>query len=193
MFRSRVVAFLRILLPLAALAVLSTLFLFSERRDVGSLLPYADVTPENINQRPAVTAPTYAGVATDGTRIEMTAATATPGATAESLTTASKVDLTLKDLTGGIAHLVAGAGEMEGETIRLSDHAKLTTSTGWELTSDKFVAETQQGSLVSDVPVEAVAPFGTLTANSMELRTLPDGSGQHVLDLKGDVRMIYQP
>lgn len=190
--RSRIVAFLRILLPLTALAILSTLFLFSERKEPGRNLPYSEVTAENIDQRPAVSQPTYAGVATDGTEIEMTANSATPGGSSGH-SSVDQVNVTLRNPEGGTAHLVAGSGEMEGEVIRLGDGAKMTTSTGWQLTSKEFVAHTEAGSVVSKDPVEAIAPFGTLNAAEMELRTLQYGSKQHVLDLKGGVRMLYQP
>ena len=43
MNRTRTVRWLRVLLPLAALAMLSTLFLFSRGGDSESQIPYADV------------------------------------------------------------------------------------------------------------------------------------------------------
>ena len=73
---SRVVAWLKIALPLAALAVLATLFLLADRIDPDDALPYAEVDVEDRARTPRMTAPTYAGVTSDGARTELTAASA---------------------------------------------------------------------------------------------------------------------
>lgn len=192
MKRTRIVQLLRVLLPLAALVLLSTLFLFSGPKEEGSSLPYAEVTPESLATRPVMTQPTYAGVARDGTEIQMSAESANPGGQT-GRSSAETVNLTLRDPKGVTTDLVAGAGEMADGVIRLSDGVTMTTSTGWTLTSKAFVAQLQEGSLTSTDQIDAQAPFGELTAQEMALRTLPDGSGQRVLDLKGGVRMIYRP
>ncbi len=193
MTRTRIVQLLRILLPLAALVLLSTLFLFSsDKSDDAGLLPYAEVTPENIDQRPVIVAPTYAGVAEDGTEINMTARSADPG-TEVRPGTIDEVNLTLKDPEGLQADLVAGAGLMEKDQLHLSDGVRMTTSTGWTMTSKTFLAELVQGRVSSKDQVDISGPFGDLTAQAMDLRRLPDGSQDHVLDFTGGVRMVYQP
>ena len=45
---SRVVFWLKIILPLLALAILSTLFLFSRRIDTDQALPYAEVSGSTV-------------------------------------------------------------------------------------------------------------------------------------------------
>ncbi|WP_312525451.1 LPS export ABC transporter periplasmic protein LptC [Paracoccus sp. (in: a-proteobacteria)] len=193
MSRTRIVHLLRILLPLAALVLLSTLFLFSgDKGDDSSLLPYAEVTPENIDQRPVIVAPTYAGVSRDGTEINMTATSADPGNETRP-GTIETVNLTLSDPQGLRADLVAGAGVMDSTTIRLSDGVTMTTSTGWTMTSKAFLADVTEGRVSSTDQVDIHGPFGDLTAQAMELRRLSDGSHDHVLDFTGGVRMVYQP
>ena len=55
--RSVIVAWLRVLLPLGALAVLSTLFLLSRKPDPDAAIPYARVDAEALARQPRVTAP----------------------------------------------------------------------------------------------------------------------------------------
>lgn len=202
MHRTRIVQMLRVLLPLAALVLLSTLFLFSGNREDGeSLLPYAEVTPETLAERPSVINPTYAGVARDGTEISMTAASANPATgtrggslvEAEGSSTIDTVAMKLRDPNGVVTDLVAGSGEIAGGIVELREGVKATMSSGWAMTSKAFEAELATGTLSTKDQVDVLAPFGTLTAQEMELRSLPDGSGQRVLDLKGGVRMIYRP
>ena len=70
---SRVVGWLKVALPLAALAILSTLFLLSDRIDPEDALPYAEVDVEDLAREPRMTAPTYAGMTTDGAALTLTA------------------------------------------------------------------------------------------------------------------------
>jgi lipopolysaccharide export system protein LptC len=75
---SRLVALLKVLLPLTALAILSTLFLISNRINPDDALPYAEVDVEARLKEPRITAPTYAGTTSDGAALEVTAAEARP-------------------------------------------------------------------------------------------------------------------
>ncbi len=202
MSRTRIVQLLRVLLPLAALVLLSTLFLFSGNREEGeSLLPYVEVTPEILATRPSVIAPTYAGVARDGTEISISADSANPATGsgggglvgADGASTIDKVNLQLRDPAGVVTDLVAGSGEIAGGLVHLREGVKVSTSAGWAMTSKAFEAELASGRLSARDQVDVLAPFGTLTAQEMELRGAADGSGQRVLDLKGGVRMIYRP
>lgn len=202
MSRTRIVQMLRVLLPLAALVLLSTLFLFSGNREDGeSLLPYAEVTPETLAERPSVINPTYAGVARDGTEISMSADSANPATgtrggsltSADGASTIDNVSMMLRDTAGVVTDLVAGSGELADGRVHLREGVKVTTSAGWAMTSSALEAELATGTLSTKEQVDVLAPFGTLTAQEMELRSLPDGSGQRVLDLKGGVRMIYRP
>lgn len=193
MRRTRIVGWLRVILPLLALAILSTLFLFSSRPDSdGSALPYADVSPQELAGRPVITQPSYAGVASDGTEIEMTAASVNPDDD-EGRSQIAQVQLILRAADGLVAELTAGEGEKQGQLIRLAQDVTMTTSTGWRLVADEFLARADDGVVTSDRPVHVQGPFGELEAGGMSLRRMPDNPENHVLDLNGGVRMIYRP
>ena len=78
--RSNVVAWLKIVLPLAALAAMSTLFLLSRTIDPADAIPYATVDVEDRIREPRMTAPTYSGVTSDGAALTLTADEARPDA-----------------------------------------------------------------------------------------------------------------
>ncbi|MGB3251218.1 MAG: hypothetical protein WBB13_18855, partial [Tabrizicola sp.] len=63
---TRLVGWLKVALPLTALAILSTLFLVARRIDPEAALPYAEVDVEDLAREPRMTAPTYAGTTEDG-------------------------------------------------------------------------------------------------------------------------------
>lgn len=188
--RSRIVAWLRVVMPLAALALLSVLFLLGRKPAPGGI-PYANVDPQELAQNAAMTAPNYAGVTPDGSEVTLTATHARPDA-AGGLDSIDAVQMTLTSPEGRKTNLQAGQALMQGDDdVRLTGGVRLTTEDGWIVTAPEFLAGIRDGSLSADEQVNVTAPFGELTAGRMDLR--PINGGNHVLDLKGGVRLIYRP
>ncbi|UXU75935.1 MULTISPECIES: hypothetical protein [unclassified Paracoccus (in: a-proteobacteria)] len=192
MTRSRIVAWLRVILPLSALALLSVLFLLGRSPNPEAAIPYADVDPRDLAERQAMTRPSYAGVTTDGAQLSITATEARPGQGAGGAS-ADRVHVTLRAADGRAADVSAGQARMQGDIVELDQGVRMTTADGWVLTGPRFQASTSQGSVVAPDRVDVRAPFGDLTAGRAELRPQGQGRGDHVLDLSGGVRLIYQP
>ena len=70
---SRLVGWLKLALPLAALVILSTLFLIADRIDPEAAIPYANVDVEDLARDPRMTTPSYAGLTSDGSALTLTA------------------------------------------------------------------------------------------------------------------------
>jgi lipopolysaccharide export system protein LptC len=191
MARSRIVAWLRVILPLTALAILSVLFLLGRKPDPEASIPYADVDRRELAGRQLVTSPHYAGVTEDGTRISVTGDEAVPGKDGGGSATAVHMTLLARD--GRAADVRAGAASFVGDQVWLGESARMTTADGWVLTAPEFLGSTSAGTVVANSDVHVLAPFGELTAGRAEFRPLGDGSGDHVLDLNGGVRLIYRP
>lgn len=188
--RTRIVRWLRVLLPLAALAILSTLFLFGKTPDTEPNIPYAEVDAQNMAREPRMTAPQYAGVTPDGAAISLSAAEATP-ASADG-TTARGLHLSWKSPDGLTADLTAPlAGQADG-TISLSGGVTMTTSTGWRLRAPQIEAATDRSRITTADGVMADAPFGQIEAGTMELLPGTDPR-DHILNFTGGVRLLYQP
>lgn len=190
MTRSRIVAWLRVILPLAALALLSVLFMLGRSSDGESSYPYSEVAPEDQPSGTTLSALRYAGVTSDGVRVTLTAEKAAPGPQDQG-TKLDNMRLTLQGSDGRAADLAAGIADLKGENIHLSYGAQMTTADGWVLTGPSFEAARDSGIVRSDTAVDVYAPFGHLTAGAMELRPVEGGS--HLLDLSGGVRLVYQP
>ena len=78
---SRLVSVLKLVLPLLALALLSTLFLVSRKIDPEAAIPYATVDVADRLRDPKMTDAGFASVAADGSTIALTAAQARPNST----------------------------------------------------------------------------------------------------------------
>lgn len=190
MNRTRIVRWLRVLLPLAALALLSTLFLFSREPEAESRIPYADVDAEAMARDPRLVAPDYAGVTEDGARLTLRARSAavpgTGGGDAEDL----RLDWQRPD--GLTAELTAPEGGLAEGRVSLGGGVRIETSSGWEIRAPRVDAATDRSEVEAAEGVDATAPFGTLTAGRMRLAPdAPDGPA--VLNFTDGVRLIYQP
>ena len=189
MNRTRIVRWLRVLLPLLALAMLSVLFLFSRTGDTESRIPYAEVDAEAMARDPRVVAPEYAGVTEDGASMTLRATEAAPGQGGGSARDL-RLDWTRPD--GLRADLTAPQAGLADGVIRLDGGVRMTTSTGWTLDAASVEAATDRSRIAAQDGVRAEAPFGTLSAQRMELAPDKDANAS-ILSFSGNVRLIYRP
>lgn len=189
---SRVVAMAKIALPLLALGILSTLFLFARTVDPTNAVPYADVDVAERAREPRLTAPTYAGVTSDGAALTVRAAEARPdigsGTTAQTLSArldtpdGARTDLTADRMT---------IDDLSG-LLSLNGNVMLVTTSGYRVTTDTLTARLDRTGLIAPGTVAAVAPAGTITAQGMTLTQSADPD-TYVLVFKGRVKLLYDP
>ena len=138
---------------------------------------------------PRLVAPEYAGVTDDGAQLTLRATEAAPGQGGGS---ARDLRLDWQRPDGLRADVTAPQGGLADGTIRLDGGVRITTSTGWVLDAQSVEAATDRSRIAAQEGIEAEAPFGTLSAQRMELA--PGGGGDaSILNFSGDVRLIYQP
>ncbi|ODT60685.1 MULTISPECIES: hypothetical protein [Paracoccus] len=190
MSRTRIVRWLRVLLPLLALAMLSTMFLFSRESDVESRIPYAEVDAQAAARENRIVAPEYSGVTGDGAQLTLRAAQAAPGAAGG---VAGDLALDWQRPDGLRADLTAPQGGLTDGTVRLEGGVRMTTSSGWQLDAPRIDAQTGSAVIEAQEGVAAEAPFGRITAGRMRLAPGPDGDGAAILNFSDGVRLIYQP
>ncbi len=189
---SRVVFWLKIVLPLLALVILSTLFLFSRRIDTDAVLPYAEVDVEDLARNQRLTAPEYSGVTADGAAIMVHAGVARPGAGGA---TAEAVSATIETPGGLTVSLDAGQGTLDDETGRLilADGVRIVTSSGYRVSAERLDTALDRTELRSGGAVRAEAPFGAIDAGGLEIRHEDAGIPGYRMVFSDGVKLIYQP
>jgi len=186
---SKFVGFLKITLPLAALALMSTVFLFARAPTQDSAVPYAEI--EEIAREPRLSGAQVSGVADDGSVIQLTAETARPlGDVLLVETMFASIDV----VDGIHIDIRAGRGEINNATriARLTGLARIETSNGYEMETAGITANLTTGQITSDGALEIQAPFGSLTAGQMIIET-PEGMGGQVMLFQNGVRLVYTP
>jgi lipopolysaccharide export system protein LptC len=192
---STLVAWLKVILPLAALGLLSTLFLVSRTIDPEDAIPFAEVDVADRIREPRVTLPTWAGVTADGAALTVTAAEARPADGAGADATAQAIRAALEMPGGGRADLLAASGRLDAEagTLLLSGGVTITTSTGYALRTASLESALDRTHLVAPDAIDGEGPGGRLSAGAMELTGTAGTDRRHVMVFKNGVRLLYQP
>ncbi len=192
---SRVVFWLKIVLPLLALAILSTLFLLSRRINTEAALPYSEVDVKELARDHRLTNPDYASVTDDGSAVRINADVAYPktaentDATADALVarydTPNELRIDLSSSTGRI--------DEAQDLLILRDDVQVQTSTGYVMTTTKLDAALDKTHMVSDAAVAVTGPLGRIDAGRMEMRRIDDKTGDYVLIFNNGVKLVYDP
>lgn len=191
---SRLVGWLKLALPLAALVILSTLFLIADRIDPEAAIPYANVDVEDLARDPRMTTPSYAGLTSDGSALTLTAETARP-AGEDNSALAKGVQARLDMPGGGHADIAAATAALDTVAGRLTmaGGVTITTSTGYTVTTDEMIARLDRTGAESSTAVAAEGPPGRITADSFTLSQSPDAGNPYLLVFSGRVKLLYQP
>ena len=191
---STLVTWLKITLPLVALALLATLFLLSEPPDPDRALPYAEVDVAQRARELRLTQPRFAGVLTDGRELTLVARAATPEFDEDGQGRAVVFDGVSGRLGLGPDDLVtlaapAGRINLVDQVASLSGGVVAQTEAGYRLTADRVQLNLSELGVAARVAVAVQGPGFDLTAGTMEVSG-PEGAT--VLSFTGGIRLLYQ-
>lgn len=189
---STLVLWVKIILPLVALGLMSTLFLFSGRPDPSEAIPFAqdDVTAMAEEQR--LGRARFAGTLDDGRAVILSAERAAPVPGEPDRFTASDLEARLELDAYSFALLRAAEGvvDLATQVSTLSGGVLVTRSDGLRLETEslRFSLDHIEGEATQSV---AVSGRGIdLTAGAMQIFETED---DQVLSFTGGVRVLYDP
>lgn len=196
--RARLAAAARLVLPLLALAVLSTLFLFSERRGgvPGDGLPWSEDELGALARDMRLGAPRFASVTADGAALVIAAAEVRPDPDGTGAAGAREMAGRLRHRDGLAVDIAAPRGQLDtgAGLAALSGGAVVETGTGYRLETDRLTAALDRTRLESGGAVVGTGPPGRLTAGRMTVTAVPGAHPtRHVLVFKDGVRVVYDP
>ena len=191
---SRMIAWLKVILPLAALGLLSTLFLLSRSVNPTSTIPFADTEVEERMRTQQITAPVFAGTTDEGDQIRVTASVVRPGVgevgrpEAEDLS--AQIDLT----KGGRINLSAKKGELNtnNNLVIFRGEVVVENSEGYEVRTEELRSALSRIEAETMGPVTATGPLGDLEAGKMQLLSESEEQNVQMIFTNG-VKLIYDP
>lgn len=191
---SRMVALLKIVLPLAALALLSTLFLLSRDSNPETAIPFADKEIQDRMRDQQVTGPFFSGTTPDGDQISFSAVKLTTPGGQTGANEAEQVLLRAELAAGTRVLIIADNAQIDiaADMATLQGGVKVTTSTGYTLTTPVVTSQLTSLEIIAPETVSGTGPIGTLIAGSMTL-LLPQGGENAQLLFTNGVKLVYSP
>ena len=190
-FYSLFVSWAKIILPMAGIALLSTLFLFARNTDQSSL-PLAEL--EEMARSARLTGPTFSGITDDGTIFTVSAGVAAPDPADPRVVNIEKIRLLLSDPQGASVEITAARANYDGNTnmVSLLGLTRLVSSVGYSLETRGITADISSGTVTTAGALEAQAPFGEISAGRLTILRDAEAGGQQMVFQNG-VRLVYQP
>ena len=191
---SRFVFWLKVLLPIVALAILSTLFLVAETLDPNKAIPYAEVDVAQILREQGVTRPKFGGTTPEGATITLAADAVRPDGSDALVLRGTDLDVVI-DLPSGTSVTIAspsGTVDFDGQSAVLTGGTELVSSLGYRIETDALTTALDRVAAQSAGPVRVTGPGVEIDAGQMILRHT-DEQGAHVLVFKNGVRLLYDP
>ena len=191
-FHTQLVIWTKIILPICAIALLSTLFMFARSTTNTGDIPFAEL--DELAREQQISAPQFSGVSSDGSIIELTAQSAKPDQGGFDALTITEPRLTMNATDGTRLTIIAGEGRLDNanQEAQLTGLARLETSSGYMMETGGLIAELKTGTIMSTGPLAIKAPFGELDAGLVTISIGRDGAGQQMRFTDG-VKMVYTP
>ena len=189
---SRWVARLKVLLPILAVAILSTLFLVADRRGSGEEIPFSDMEIDRILTEGRLANPDYSGVGTDGAAVNLRAVEAQPGGPDDDLSRATTVTGSWTSPSGAGVTLSSDAASLRrsDDDIRVEGNVRVEDAQGYVVTSDALEVDGTTNDIASPGPVIGDGPVGRIEAGAM---ALSQSDGAPTMRFTKGVRVIYDP
>ncbi|MEM7642104.1 MAG: LPS export ABC transporter periplasmic protein LptC [Pseudomonadota bacterium] len=190
---TRVVRVARIVFPVAALGLLSTVFLLARQVDPNAAIHFTDVDVSERARALQLTEPRIAGVSQDGTAYLLTVTDARPDAADAKRMTAASMRLELNDEGEGGAVVSASYGMVDTgrRVIVLDGEVRIETTTGYSLRTQRLEGGLTEMDIVAPGEVVGTGPMGRIRADAMRIESGADG-GQR-LAFTGGVELVYLP
>lgn len=186
------VSYLKVLLPLAALALMSTLFLISRNDDTEAVIPFADREIAERMRGQQVTGPFFSGSTSSGDEIWVTASVAR--ASNDDPVIASDLEAEIRMVAGGHLTLRSDRGTVhpDQDLARFVGNVEITTADGLVVETEALKTQLSTIRVESPGSVTATGDLGKLTAGQMEISSETVGGPVHIL-FTNSVKLVYDP
>ncbi|KUP94912.1 LPS export ABC transporter periplasmic protein LptC [Tritonibacter horizontis] len=190
---SRIIALLKVVLPLAAVALLSTLFLIARQVETDPTIPFAQFEIEDRLRNQQITAPFFSGTTESGHEITIAAAKAVPDQE-QGVASATDLEAEIRTSLGKSILLLSDAGTVHprNDTATLTGNVRVLTSDGTRVETETLLARLSASEIRSPGQITATGPYGDFTAGAMRIFTNSMKGAVHI-EFTDGVKLVYDP
>ena len=191
---SRVVAWMKVLLPLGAVAVIAALFLSAQKSgDLSDIFTAEELVTLGAGLR--LDNPRFAGVTEEGEPYAIRADWALPDSAMPRLVDLERpsAEIELKDGRTIAASAASGRMRREEKTLVLKGGVVLDTSDGYRVESDLIEIDLDAKTANGPGPVIGTGPRGEIQAGSFRASAGKDGERDGKIWFENRVRLVFIP
>jgi lipopolysaccharide export system protein LptC len=193
-FHTRLVTVLKIGLPLMAVAMLLSLFLFPGEERVGGGIVFSEADIESLGEGLRISRPVLTGATRDNDPFRFTAETVVPDAAPPARAGIHRLAGTITFVEGQTVQLEAPVAALDFETqvMEATERVTVISSDGYRLSADRMVLDLVAGTLDAEGTVDGEGPMGTITAETMSIVPVEGRTGPRVFSFGNGVRLVYE-
>ncbi len=191
---SQFITALKVLLPLSALGLLSTLFLVPRDLDLDAAIPFAQIELQKRLKNQQITAPFFSGQTEHGHSLILKAESAQPDLESPEETIVMNLMARINTISGDQYNVTAnqGVADKEYQEIVLKGDVVMNTSADYTVKTSSMTFGLAEIRAESGNEIHASGPLGTFKAGRMALRPAKDTDVIYLFFTKG-VKLIYLP
>ena len=193
---SKFVAITKVVLPLIAIGLLATVFLFTNDDTLEGGFQFSKTDLDTLESGMRIEKPRLFGSNPEGDVYNFVAGALLPDSLTPSLVEAQRISGEIRYQNGKNIQVSAGKAEfmLEGRTLELSDGAYIVTSDGFRITTEGLLAELDTGALTSRDAISANSPMGDIQAGSFQVeRVEADGEEKQMIWFGNGVMLSFKP
>jgi len=189
---SAFVVWVKTLLPIVALSMLSTIFLFSGKVDVTQSIPYAKFNIAEIIREQRITKPYFSGVSNNGTEIILSAAYASSDIQNADILNITELSIVLTPSNAKMVRITAGLGTLNSASQKavVSGDVHLTAIPGFWLKTNNLTVDLKESIVTANNVFQGITSLGTINAGKIIVQMVDND--QQIIFTNG-VRLIYYP
>jgi lipopolysaccharide export system protein LptC len=193
---TRFVTVTKVVLPLIAIGLLGTVFLFTSDDSLEGGFSFSEADLDTLESGMRIVKPRMFGSNPNGDLYNFVADELLPDSLTPSLVEAQKISGEIQYQTGGTVQLSAGKAEfmVEGNQIRLSGGMLVVTSDGSRVTGEGLLAELDTGKLISNGAVSATSPLGSIQAGNFRVELVETNDEEkQMIWFENGVMLSFKP
>ncbi len=192
---SRLVTILKVLLPLIAIGLLSSLFLVQNDNGSGGEITFSAGDLEDLGSGLRVSNPVFSGSSRNADRFRFQADLVVPDAIPPQRADITGLAGEVAFVDGGRLDLVSrrGALDIPAQTLDLEGAVRIETADGYRMETEALRIDLGAGSLSTAVPVTVTGTGGRIEAGDLTVTPTGDTTENRRFLFGNGVRVLYDP
>lgn len=193
---TRFVTVTKVVLPLIAIGLLGTVFLFTNDDSLEGGFSFTKADLDTLESGMRIEKPRMFGSNPNGDLYNFVADVLLPDSLTPSLVEAQRISGEIQYQTGGSVQLTADKAEfmLEGNQIRLSGSMLVVMSDGTRVKGEGLLAELDSGKLTSNGAISATSPLGDIQAGNFRVELVGvDDEEKQMIWFENGVMLSFKP